>query len=87
MDAFARGLEVAHALLTASPLETWRRERYASFDAGEGKDFAQGQATLVQLAPLAARRANHNSAAVARSLREPAEPVPVALILRRPLPR
>ncbi|MCC4622741.1 xylose isomerase, partial [Xanthomonas cassavae CFBP 4642] len=34
MDAFARGLEVANALLTSSPLETWRKERYASFDSG-----------------------------------------------------
>jgi xylose isomerase len=49
MDAFARGLEVAHALLTASPLESWRSERYASFDAGEGKAFEQGQRTLLQL--------------------------------------
>ncbi len=43
MDAFARGLEVAHALLTASPWEQWRKERYASFDNGAGKDFAAGK--------------------------------------------
>jgi len=35
MDAFARGLEVAHALLTESPWEQWRTARYASFDSGE----------------------------------------------------
>ncbi len=34
MDAFARGLEVAHALLTQSPWEHWRHQRYASFDDG-----------------------------------------------------
>ena len=43
MDAFARGLEVAHALLTDSPWESWRKERYASFDSGAGRDFEQGK--------------------------------------------
>ncbi len=55
MDAFARGLEVAHALLTASPWEKWRRERYASFEAGAGKDFESGQLTLADLATMAAK--------------------------------
>ncbi|MCC8620833.1 xylose isomerase, partial [Xanthomonas vesicatoria] len=54
MDAFARGLEVANALLTASPLETWRAERYASFDSGAGADFASGKSTLADLATYAA---------------------------------
>jgi xylose isomerase len=53
MDAFARGLEVAHALLTASPWERWRKERYASFDSGAGKDFATGRLGLADLARLA----------------------------------
>ena len=38
-----RGLEVAHALLTQSPWEQRRKERYASFDnsiAGIGKDYS-----------------------------------------------
>ncbi|MBB1061192.1 xylose isomerase [Marilutibacter spongiae] len=54
MDAFARGLEVAHALLTDSPWEQWRRERYASFDAGQGKAFEGGALDLAGLAALAA---------------------------------
>ncbi|SUZ30021.1 xylose isomerase [Xanthomonas euroxanthea] len=54
MDAFARGLEVANALLTASPLEQWRAERYASFDSGAGAEFANGSSTLVDLAQYAA---------------------------------
>ncbi|WP_047130319.1 xylose isomerase [Xanthomonas arboricola] len=54
MDAFARGLEVADALLTSSPLEQWRAERYASFDSGAGADFANGSSTLVDLAKYAA---------------------------------
>ncbi|NIK07383.1 xylose isomerase [Xanthomonas arboricola] len=54
MDAFARGLEVANALLTSSPLEQWRAERYASFDSGAGAEFANGSSTLVDLAQYAA---------------------------------
>ncbi|MCW1979574.1 xylose isomerase [Xanthomonas campestris] len=54
MDAFARGLEVADALLTSSPLETWRAQRYASFDSGAGADFANGTSTLADLATYAA---------------------------------
>ncbi|WP_126969289.1 xylose isomerase [Xanthomonas sp. BRIP62411] len=57
MDAFARGLEVANALLTASPLEQWRTERYASFDSGAGAEFANGSSTLVDLAQYAAGNA------------------------------
>ncbi|MGH8145268.1 MAG: xylose isomerase [Rhodanobacteraceae bacterium] len=50
MDAFARGLEVAHALLQSkSPLEEWRQRRYASFDDGAGQRFEQGNSGLVDL--------------------------------------
>ncbi|KXU98451.1 xylose isomerase [Stenotrophomonas maltophilia] len=55
MDAFARGLEVAHALLTESPWEQWRAQRYASFDSGAGQDFERGTLSLPDLAALAAR--------------------------------
>ena len=55
MDAFARGLEVAHALLHDSPWEQWRKARYASFDAGSGKAFADGGLGLADLAALAAK--------------------------------
>jgi len=55
MDAFARGLEVAHALIENSPLEQWRAQRYASFDDGAGKDFAEGKLGLAELAGLAAK--------------------------------
>lgn len=53
MDAFARGLEVAHALLNASPWEQWRAERYASFDNGAGRDFEQGKLGLADLHAMA----------------------------------
>ena len=55
MDAFAKGLVVAHALLTDSPWERWRSERYASFDAGSGRAFAEGRLSLAELAALAAQ--------------------------------
>jgi len=55
MDAFARGLEVAHALLNHSPWESWRAERYASFDSGAGRDFEQGKLGLSELHALAVR--------------------------------
>ncbi len=54
MDSFAHGLEVAHALLTQTPWESWRSERYASFDKGPGHDFEQGKMDLAALRDLAA---------------------------------
>jgi xylose isomerase len=54
MDAFARGLEVAHALLERSPIESWRKQRYASFDDGPGRDFEQGKHALADLRDIAA---------------------------------
>lgn len=55
MDAFARGLEVAHALLNGSPWEQWRAQRYASFDSGAGRDFEQGKLGLADLHALAVK--------------------------------
>ena len=55
MDAFARGLEVAHGLLNDSPWEGWRKQRYASFDGGDGKAFADGNLGLAELVSLAAK--------------------------------
>jgi len=55
MDAFARGLEVAYSLLNNSPWEQWRAQRYASFDSGTGKDFADGKLDLSTLAALGSK--------------------------------
>lgn len=55
MDAFARGLEVAHALLDDSPWEQWRKDRYASFDGGDGQAFEQGKLSLADLHAIAAK--------------------------------
>ncbi|MPM50775.1 Xylose isomerase [bioreactor metagenome] len=46
MDAFARALEVAAEILEKSPYLTMLKERYASFDSGEGKKFEQGYLSL-----------------------------------------
>jgi len=55
MDSFARGLEVAHALLNNSPWEKWRQQRNSSFDGGPGREFAEGRLKLADLAEHAAR--------------------------------
>lgn len=49
MDAMARALESAAAVLEESPLPQMKKDRYASFDAGMGKDFEDGKLTLEQV--------------------------------------
>jgi xylose isomerase len=46
MDAMARALENAAALLQESPIQKMVAERYASFDEGLGKKFENGELTL-----------------------------------------
>ena len=46
MDAMARALESAAALLEESPLCQMVKDRYASFDGGLGKKFEDGELTL-----------------------------------------
>ena len=54
MDTFARALLIADKILAESPYNTWRKERYASFDAGQGAEFEQGKLSLEQLRDYAA---------------------------------
>ena len=54
MDAFARALLVAHDILEKSDYRKLRKERYASFDNGEGKRFESGELTLEDLRNIAA---------------------------------
>jgi len=54
MDAFARGLLVAHDLLTNSSLVSDKATRYASYDDGAGRQFENGELDLVALRNLAA---------------------------------
>jgi xylose isomerase len=43
MDAFARALLIAHNILENSDYKKKRKERYASFDSGQGKLFEEGK--------------------------------------------
>lgn len=52
MDVFARALLIADDLLQKSPLEEMRKERYASFDSGQGAAFAAGKLSLAELATI-----------------------------------
>ena len=46
MDAMARALESAAALLNESPYKKMLSDRYASFDGGKGKEFEEGKLSL-----------------------------------------
>ena len=49
MDAMARALLSAAEVLEKSPYKKMLADRYASFDAGEGKKFEEGKLTLEEL--------------------------------------
>lgn len=53
MDIFARGLEKAVQLIEDRRISSMLKERYASFESGNGKAFAEGKLTLDQVASLA----------------------------------
>jgi len=53
MDAFARGMLIANDILENSAYLDLRKQRYASFDAGKGKEFEDGKLTLEDLRSLA----------------------------------
>jgi xylose isomerase len=53
MDVFARALLIANDVLEKSEYKNLRKERYASFDSGKGKQFANGKLTLDELRKLA----------------------------------
>lgn len=55
MDAFARALVVADQVMQQSPYLKFRKERYASFDNGAGKDFEEGRLQLEDLRNFAAK--------------------------------
>lgn len=54
MDAMARALESAAAILEESPYKKMLADRYASFNQGNGKKFEDGELTLQQLAEIGA---------------------------------
>lgn len=49
IDTFARALIVADEILQKSAYSKMRKERYASFDSGAGKDFEAGKLSLEDL--------------------------------------
>ncbi len=49
MDTFARALIIADTLLQKSDYKKLRTNRYASFDAGKGKEFEEGKLSLEDL--------------------------------------
>lgn len=53
MDSFARALLTANAILDDGEYLNLRKERYASFDSGKGKQFSQGKLSLEELRSLA----------------------------------
>lgn len=53
MDAFARALITADAVVTKTPYRDMRKKRYASFDAGKGAEFETGSLTLEDLRQIA----------------------------------
>ena len=49
MDSFARALIVADKVLRESPYRQFRKDRYATFDAGQGRAFEEGKLSLEDL--------------------------------------
>ena len=56
MDTFARALIIADQILTHSPYKKFRKERYASFDSGKGKEFEDGKLELEDLREFCSRK-------------------------------
>ena len=53
MDAMARALANAAAIIEESPIPAMLKERYASFDSGKGKEFEDGKLSLEELVAYA----------------------------------
>jgi xylose isomerase len=53
MDAFARALVAADAVLRESDYQKLRQERYSSFDSPEGAKFESGNLSIVDMANIA----------------------------------
>jgi xylose isomerase len=55
MDMFARALLITDEILTKSPYKQLRKDRYASFDNGDGAAYEAGKLTLEDLRNIAAK--------------------------------
>ncbi|WP_304225652.1 xylose isomerase [Gracilinema caldarium] len=58
MDAFAVGLEVAHRIIQDGKYAAFVKQRYASFDSGDGARFEKGQMKFEELAAIAKEYGN-----------------------------
>jgi len=52
-DNFARALLIADKIITSSPYDSLREQRYGSFDKGMGKDFEKGKLDFTNLYNIA----------------------------------
>jgi len=52
-DTFARALITADKIISSSPYEKLRKERYSSFDSGKGKAFEEGKLNFQDLYEIA----------------------------------
>ncbi|WP_295118150.1 xylose isomerase [uncultured Chitinophaga sp.] len=53
IDNFARSAIIADKILRESPYKQFRKDRYASFDSGKGREFEEGKLTLEDLRTFA----------------------------------
>lgn len=49
MDTFARALIIADTILQKSDYKKFRKERYATFDSGKGKEYEEGKLSMEDL--------------------------------------
>ena len=70
MDAFARALLAAASLLENSDYRKMRRERYSSYDSGDGKLFEEGRLSLENLHDLALSQGEPEQKSVKQELFE-----------------
>jgi xylose isomerase len=59
-DTFARALLTADKIISSSPYEKLRKERYSSFDSGKGADFESGKLKLEDLYKIATENGELN---------------------------
>ena len=59
-DTFARALLTADKIISSSPYEKLRKDRYSSFDSGKGADFESGKLELEDLYKIASENGELN---------------------------
>ena len=59
-DTFARALLTADKIISSSPYEKLRKDRYSSFDSGNGADFESGKLELEDLYKIASENGELN---------------------------